>query len=55
MIANMIDYYKYPYIAVTKPNAVLEKILSKHDIETFCLNCFCNFHTGNILKKHQLF
>ena len=29
MIANMIDYYKYPYIAVTKPNAVLEKFFIK--------------------------
>ena len=38
-----VNNTKYNYAAVTKPNSVLAKFLSKHDGDRFCLNCFADF------------
>ena len=46
---------KYHYFAVTKSNALLAKLLSKHNSEKFCLNYFNNFKTDGLFKKHKLF
>ena len=46
---------KYHYFAVTKWNALLAKLLSKHNSEKFCLNCFNNFKTDELFKKHKVF
>ena len=46
---------KYHSIAVTKPNALLAKLLSNHDWDRFCLNCFYNFQMDAKLNKHQPF
>ena len=41
------------YIAVTKPNTLLAKFLSKHNKDRFCLNCFSNFQTDEKHKEHE--
>ena len=43
---------KHHNIAVTKPNALLAEFLSNHTGDRFCLNCFCNFQTDEILINH---
>ena len=43
------------FFAVTKPNALFRKFLSIYDGNKCCLNCFCNFQTDQILKKHEKF
>ena len=48
-----INNSKYHYIAVTKPNALLTKFLSKSDGDRFCLNYFSNFQTDEKLKEHE--
>ena len=44
---------KYHYIAVTKPNELLAKILSELDRDRFCSNCFNIFQTDVKLKEHK--
>ena len=45
---------KYYYILVIKPNALLLKKLLNDDGDRFCLNCFCNFQTDEVLKIHDI-
>ena len=42
----------YHYIAVIKPNALIEKFLLSSERHRFCLNYFCNFQTDEKLKQH---
>lgn len=51
---EVMNYQKFHNISVTKANALLAKHLSNHEGERFCLNCFYNFPTVEILKKHEV-
>ena len=44
---------KHHYLAVTNLSALLEKFLSNHDGDVYCLNCFSSYTTKNKLKEHE--
>ena len=44
---------KQHYLAVTDITALFQKILSNHDGDFYCLNCFSSYTTKNKLKKHE--
>ena len=43
---------KYHYIAVTKTNALLVKLLSNHDGDEFSVTCLSIFQNEELLRKH---
>ena len=47
------DGKKYHYLAVTNLSALLQKILSNHRENFYCLNCFNSYTTKNKLKEHE--
>ena len=46
------DGEKWHYLAVKSLSALLRGIISNHDGDFYCLNCFHSYHTNNALKKH---
>ena len=46
------DGEKWHYLAVKELSALLRGIISKHEGDFYCLNCFHSFRTENKLKKH---
>lgn len=51
---EVMNYQKIHNISVTKANDLLAKHLSNREGERFLLNCFYNFPTVEILKKHEV-
>ena len=44
---------KSHYLAVTNLSALLERTLSNHEEDVYCLNCFNSYGTKNKLKEHE--
>ena len=44
---------KSHYLAVTNVSALLERTLSNHKEDVYCLNCFNSYATKNKLKGHE--
>ena len=44
---------KSHYLAVTNISALFQRILSNHDGDFYCLNCFSSYTTKNKLKEHE--
>ena len=44
---------KSHYLAVTNLSALLERTLSNHEEDVYCLNCFNSYTTKNKLKEHE--
>lgn len=50
---DFVNNKKYHYIAVTKPNILLEKFIIC-DGDKFCFNCFSNFQNEVLIKKQKV-
>ena len=46
------DDKKWHYFALIKLHALLGRIITKHEGDLYCLNCFRSYSTKNKLKKH---
>ena len=44
---------KSHYLAVTNLSALLERTLSNHEEDVYCLNCFNSYTIKNKLKEHE--
>ena len=47
------DGEKWDYLTVRRLSALLEGITSKHDGDSYCLNCFHLYRTKEALEKHM--
>ena len=47
------DGKKWHYLAVKRMSALFRGIISKHDGDFYCSNCFYLYSTENKLKKHK--
>ena len=47
------DGKKWHYLAVKCLSALFRGIISKHDGDFYCLNCFHSYNTKKKLKKHE--
>ena len=47
------DGKKWHCLAVKKLSGLLRKITSKHEGDSYCLNCFHSYNTKEKLKKHK--
>ena len=47
------DGEKWHYLAVKKLSTLLKGIISKHEGDFYCLNCFNSYSTKEKLKKHR--
>ena len=52
VLLMIADGEKWHYLAVKSLSALLRGIISNHDGDFYCLNCFHSYHTNNALKKH---
>ena len=52
IILMIIDSEKWYYLAVKSLSALFNRITSKHDGGSYCINCLHSFRTKNRLKKH---
>ena len=50
-IAMIYKKSNYHYLAKAKLNLLLANVLSKHISDKFCLNCFLNFESVEVLKE----
>ena len=53
ILLMITDGEKYHYLAVKSLSALIRGIISKHEGDFYCLNCFCSYNTKNKLKKHK--
>ena len=44
---------KWHYLTVKSLSALLKEITSKHDGDSYCLNCFHSYRTKEALEKHM--
>ena len=47
------DGKKWHYLAVTSLSGLLRGIISNHNGDFYCLNCFCPYTTENKLETHK--
>ena len=47
------DGKKWHYLALKSLLALLRWIMSNHNGDFYCLNCFHSYRTNNKLKKHE--
>ena len=50
MINNGKNFH---YLAVTNLSALFKRILSNHNEDFYCLNCFSSYTTKNKFKEHE--
>ena len=53
ILLMITDGIKWHYLAVTNLPALLERKLSNHHGDFYCLNCFNSYSTKNALKEHE--
>ena len=51
ILLMITDDEKWHYLAVKRLPALLRRIISKHDRDFYCLNCFRSYTTKNRLKN----
>ena len=53
ILLMIIDGEKWHYLFVKSLSVLFRGIISKHDRDFYCLNCFQSYSTKNKLKKHK--
>ena len=53
ILLTITDAKKWHYLAVKEWSALLRGIISKHEGDFYCLNCFHSYSTKDKLKKHK--
>ena len=53
ILLTIIGGKKWYYVAVKKLSPLLRGIISKHDGDFYCLNCFQSYRTKDTLSKHK--
>ena len=52
ILLMITDGEKWHYFAAKKLSTLLRGIISNHNRDFYCLNCFHSYRTENKLKKH---
>ena len=53
ILLMITDDKKWHYLTVRSLSALLKGITSKHDSDSYCLNCFRSYRTKEALEKHM--
>ena len=55
IVLMITDGKKWHYLFVKRLSELLKRIISKHDGDFYCLNCFYSFTSENALKNMKTF
>ena len=53
ILLMITDGKKWHYLAVKSLSSLLRGVISNHNGDFYCLNCFHSYSTGNKLKNHE--
>ena len=53
ILLMITDGKKWHYLAVKSLSSLLRGVISNHNGDFYCLNCFHSYSTENKLKKHE--
>ena len=54
ILLMITDGKKWHYLAVNNLSALLRRIISNHNEDFYCLNCFHLYSTKSKLKRHEI-
>ena len=54
ILLMITDGKKWHYLAVNNLSALLRRIISNHNGDFYCLNCFHLYSTKSKLKRHEI-